>query len=206
MLRCTPINLPQRLHARAGRTGRLGSPGVWRVKKQPCVFRVLGWAGDSYSQHEGLGQGWSRGSLCLIFVGGGRVRGEPPPVLISFHKEVGRKPRGETQEGERQTLESLEENLGCTAGKDSAATTGARKPGNAAQWPGGRDPEPVGQTGMRGWMLKFSQVNSPSRGAGSSGPPLPRLARLTKRWVRFLGSTSSLPGGGSLSPSEMGRG
>lgn len=138
--------------------------------------------------------------------GGGRVRGEPPPVLISFHKEVGRKPRGETQEGERQTLESLEENLGCTAGKDSAATTGARKPGNAAQWPGGRDPEPVGQTGMRGWMLKLSQVNSPSRGAGSSGPPLPRLARLTKRWVRFLGSTSSLPGGGSLSPSEMGRG
>lgn len=27
-------------------------------------------------------------------------------------------------------------------------------------------------------MLKFSQVNSSSRGAGRSGPPLPRMARL----------------------------
>lgn len=89
----------------------------------------------SYSQHEGLSQGWSRGSLCLIFWGA--VRGEPSPVLISFHKEVKRKPRGETQEGERPTLESLEENFGCTAGKDPAATTRASKPGNAAQWPGG---------------------------------------------------------------------
>ena len=135
MLQCTPTNLSQKLHARTGLTGGVGFPGVWRVKKHPRVFRAPGWVGESYSQHEGLSQGWSRGSLCLIFWGA--VRGEPSPVLISFHKEVKRKPRGETQEGERPTLESLEENFGCTAGKDPAATTRASKPGNAAEWPGG---------------------------------------------------------------------
>lgn len=91
MLQCTPINLPQRLHARAGRTGRLGSPGVWRVKKQPCVFRVLGWAGDSYSQHEGLGQGWSRGSLCLIFVGGGEGQRRASPSTDQLPQRGGKK-------------------------------------------------------------------------------------------------------------------
>ena len=37
-------------------------------------------------------------------------------------------------------------------------------------------------------MLKFSQVNSPSRGAGRTGPPLPRLARLDQ----MLGPLSGL--------------
>ena len=37
-------------------------------------------------------------------------------------------------------------------------------------------------------MLKFSQVNSPSRGSGRSVPPLPRLARLDK----MLGPLSGL--------------
>lgn len=109
--------------------------------------------------------------LCLTF--GGRAS----PVLTSFQKELGRKPRGQKMGGERPALESLEENSGCRVGKDPAATTGQE---SLETLPSGHRARPraSGSNWDEGWRLKFTQVNRANWGAGTSGPSLPRPARL----------------------------
>lgn len=134
------------------------------------------------------------------------------PSTNQLPKRDGRKATwGEAQRREAG-LESLEEISGCMVGKDPAATTGARTSGNAAQWPAGRDQEPVGQTGMRGRRLKFSQVNRAAGGGRATGRRRPSPAKAGQtlpscKPTFWPPPIRCLPRGAgwTVRPSEMGR-